>query len=209
MKTFELKGEVRNDFGKKASRTYRREGLIPCVVYGGHDEENLNFVVKQGDVRNLIYTPEVFLVNLDLGKNKMLAMVKELQFHPVREDVLHIDFLHVFEDKPVVIEIPVRLKGLAAGVRSGGKLSLDIRKLRVKALPANLPENLEVDVTKLELGKSIQVGDLSFEGLEILNAKNAVVCRVQLTRAARGAAAKAEGDADTDTGTDTEEGGEE
>ncbi|MFA5650176.1 MAG: 50S ribosomal protein L25/general stress protein Ctc [Proteiniphilum sp.] len=211
MKTFELKGEVRNDFGKKASRTYRREGLIPCVVYGGHDEENLNFVVKQGDVRNLIYTPEVFLVNLDLGKNKMLAMVKELQFHPVREDVLHIDFLHVFEDKPVVIEIPVRLKGLAAGVRSGGKLSLDTRKLRVKALPANLPENLEVDVTKLELGKSIQVGDLSFEGLEILNAKNAVVCRVQLTRAARGAAAKAEGDADTDTGTDTdtEEGGEE
>lgn len=209
MKTFELKGEVRNDFGKKASRTYRREGLIPCVVYGGHDEENLNFVVKQGDVRNLIYTPEVFLVNLDLGKNKMLAMVKELQFHPVREDVLHIDFLHVFEDKPVVIEIPVRLKGLAAGVRSGGKLSLDIRKLRVKALPANLPENLEVDVTKLELGKSIQVGDLSFEGLEILNAKNAVVCRVQLTRAARGAAAKAEGDVDTDTGTDTEEGGEE
>jgi large subunit ribosomal protein L25 len=211
MKTFELKGEVRNDFGKKASRSYRREGLIPCVVYGGHDEENLNFVVKQGDVRNLIYTPEVFLVNLDLGKNKMMAMVKELQFHPVREDVLHIDFLHVFEDKPVVIEIPVRLKGLAAGVRSGGKLSLDTRKLRVKALPANLPENLEVDVTKLELGKSIQVGDLSFEGLEILNAKNAVVCRVQLTRAARGAAAKAEGDADTDTGTDTdtEEGGEE
>ncbi len=209
MKTFELKGEVRNDFGKRASRTFRREGLIPCVVYGGHDEENLNFVVKQGDVRNLIYTPEVFLVNLDLGKNKMMAMVKELQFHPVREDVLHIDFLHVFEDKPVVIEIPVRLKGLAAGVRSGGKLSLDTRKLRVKALPANLPENLEVDVTKLELGKSIQVGDLSFEGLEILNAKNAVVCRVQLTRAARGAAAKAEGDVDTDTGTDTEEGGEE
>jgi len=210
MKTFELKGEVRNDFGKRASRTFRREGLIPCVVYGGHDEENLNFVVKQGDVRNLIYTPEVFLVNLDLGKNKMMALVKELQFHPVREDVLHIDFLHVFEDKPVVIEIPVRLKGLAAGVRSGGKLSLDTRKLRVKALPANLPENLEVDVTKLELGKSIQVGDLSFEGLEILNAKNAVVCRVQLTRAARGAAAKAEeGDVDTDTGTDTEEGGEE
>src|SRR5690554_1057461 len=191
MKTFELKGEVRNDFGKKASRTYRREGLIPCVVYGGHDEENLNFVVKQGDVRNLIYTPEVFLVNLDLGKNKMLAMVKELQFHPVREDVLHIDFLHVFEDKPVVIEIPVRLKGLAAGVRSGGKLSLDLRKLRVRALAANLPEELVINVEKLALGKSIQVGDLSFEGLELLNAKNAVVCRVQLTRAARGDAAAA------------------
>ena len=192
MKTFELKGEIREGFGKKAAKAYRREGLIPCVVYGGHDEQNLNFVVKQGDVRSLIYTHEVFLVNLDLGKTKMQSIVKETQFHPVKDDVLHIDFLHVFEDKPVVIEIPVRLKGLAAGVRAGGKLSLDIRKLKVKALPSKLPQELEVDVTKLELGKSIQVGDLSFEGLEILNVKNAVICRVQLTRAARGAAAKAE-----------------
>ncbi len=192
MKTFELKGEIRKDFGKKAARAYRREGLVPCVVYGGHDEDNTSFVVKQGDLRNLIYTSEVYLVNLDLGEKKIMSMMKEVQFHPVKDDVLHIDFLHVFDDKPVVIDIPVRLKGLAAGVRSGGKLSLDARKLKVKALPAVLPEELVVDVTKLELGKSIQVGDLSFEGIELLNAKNAVVCRVQLTRAARGAAAKAE-----------------
>ncbi|MEL7601131.1 MAG: 50S ribosomal protein L25/general stress protein Ctc [Proteiniphilum sp.] len=192
MKTFALKGEVRDDFGKKAARAYRSESLIPCVVYGGHNEENLNFVVKNGDVRNLIYTPEVFLVDLDLGKKKLQAVVKEVQFHPVKDTILHIDFLHVFEKVPVVIEIPVRLEGLAAGVRAGGKLSLDIRKLKVKALPAKLPEELVVNVEKLELGKSIQVGQLSFEGLEILNAKNAVICRVQLTRAARGAAAKAE-----------------
>jgi large subunit ribosomal protein L25 len=192
MKTFALKGEIRDDFGKKAARAYRSESLIPCVVYGGHNEENLNFVVKNGDVRNLIYTPEVFLVDLDLGKKKLQAVVKEVQFHPVKDTILHIDFLHVFEKVPVVIEIPVRLEGLAAGVRAGGKLSLDIRKLKVKALPAKLPEELVVNVEKLELGKSIQVGQLSFEGLEILNAKNAVVCRVQLTRAARGAAAKAE-----------------
>ena len=191
MKTFELKGEIREGFGKKAARAYRREGLVPCVLYGGHGEENVNFVVKQGDVRNLFYTSEVYLVNLDLGK-KMMSMMQEAQFHPVKDDVLHIDFLHVFEDKPVVIDIPVRLKGLAAGVKSGGKLSLDMRKLKVKALPANLPEELVIDVTNLELGKSIQVGELSFEGLEILTGKNAVVCRVQLTRAARGAAAKAE-----------------
>ncbi|HBG56813.1 50S ribosomal protein L25/general stress protein Ctc [Proteiniphilum sp. UBA1028] len=192
MKTFGLKGEIRDDFGKKAARAYRSESLIPCVVYGGHNEENLNFVVKSGDVRNLIYTPEVFLVDLDLGKKKITAVVKDVQFHPVKDTILHIDFLHVFENVPVVIEIPVRLEGLAAGVRAGGKLSLDIRKLKVKALPAKLPEELVVNVEKLELGKSIQVGQLSFEDLEILNAKNAVVCRVQLTRAARGAAAKAE-----------------
>ncbi|MDD4631019.1 MAG: 50S ribosomal protein L25/general stress protein Ctc [Proteiniphilum sp.] len=192
MKTFTLKGEIRDDFGKKAARAYRSENLIPCVVYGGHNEENLNFVVKSGDVRNLIYTPEVFLVDLDLGKTKLQAVVKDVQFHPVKDTILHIDFLHVFEKVPVVIEIPVRLEGLAAGVRAGGKLSLDIRKLKVKAVPAKLPEVLVVNVEKLELGKSIQVGQLSFDGLEILNAKNAVICRVQLTRAARGAAAKAE-----------------
>ncbi len=200
MKTFELKGEIRDDFGKKAARSFRAQGFIPCVVYGGHGAENLNFVVKAGDVRNLIYTPEVFLVNLDLGKEKMQGILKEVQFHPVKEQILHIDFLHVVEDKPVVIEIPVRLVGLAAGVRSGGKLSLDQRKLKVKALPAQLPEELVVNVEKLELGKSIQVGQLSFEGLEILNSKDAVVARVQLTRGARGAAAKAEAEeAETET----------
>lgn len=191
MKTFELKGEVREDFGKKAARVYRSEGLIPCVVYGGHGEENVNFVVKSSDVRNLVYTPEVYLVNLDLGTKKMMAVLKDLQFHPVKDNILHIDFLHVIESAPVVIEIPVRLQGLAAGVRAGGKLSLDMRKLKVKALPAQLPEELVVNVESLELGKSIQVAQLSFDGLELLNAKNAVVCRVQLTRAARGAAAKA------------------
>lgn len=195
MKTFELKGEIRDDFGRKAARSYRAEGLIPCVVYGGNGQENLNFVVKAGDVRNLIYTPEVFLVNLNLDKKKIQGILKELQFHPVKEEILHIDFLHVAEDKPVIIEVPVRLTGLAAGVRAGGKLSLDQRKLKVKALPAKLPEELVVNVEKLELGKSIQVGELNFEGLEILNSKDAVVARVQLTRAARGAAAKAESEA--------------
>jgi large subunit ribosomal protein L25 len=191
MKTFELKGEIRNDFGKKAAKAYRSQGLIPCVVYGGNNEENLNFLVKSGDVRKLIYTPEVQLVDLDLGSKKIKAILKEVQFHPVKEEILHIDFLHVFDNIPVVMEIPVQLEGLAEGVRAGGKLSLDMRKLKVKALADKLPEKLVIDVEKLQLGKSIQVGELQFEGLEILNSKNAVVCRVQLTRAARGAAAKA------------------
>ena len=161
------------------------------MVYGGDKNKNINFVVKNSDVRNLIYTPEVFLVDLDLGKEKLTAILKEIQFHPVKDTVLHIDFLHVFPAAPVVIDIPVRLTGLAAGVRAGGKLSLDMRKLKVKALAEKLPEELVINVESLELGKSIQVGQLNFEGLELLNAKNAVVCRVQLTRAARGAAAAA------------------
>ena len=206
MKTFELKGEIRDGFGKKAAKSYRRQGLIPCVVYGGHDEENLNFVVNQSDVRNLIYTPEVFLINLNLGGKKMQAILKDAQFHPVKDTVLHLDFLHVFESVPVVIELPVRLSGLAAGVKAGGKLSLDLRKLRVRALAANLPEELVVNVEKLKIGKSIQVGDLMFDGLELLNSKNAVVCRVQVTRATRSDmnAAALEGD-DTEGEETTEE----
>ena len=191
MKTFELKGEIRNDFGKKAAKAFRKEGLIPCVIYGNHGEGNINFVVKSSDIRGLVYTPEVFLVNLDLGKKKMQAILKDLQFHPVKENVLHADFLHIIETAPVVIEIPVRLNGLAVGVKSGGKLSLDKRKLKVKALPSKLPQILEVNVEHLDLGKSIQVNQLSFENLQLLDAPNAVVCRVQLTRAARGAAAAA------------------
>ena len=192
MKTFELVGEVREDFGKKAARSYRSEGLIPCVVYGGSNEKNLNFVVKKSDVRNLIYTPEVYLINLVLDGKSVMAILKEIQFHPVKDNILHIDFLHVFPNVPLVIELPVRLEGLAAGVKSGGKLSLDLRKLKVKALAEKLPQELVVNVEDLELGKSIQVGELNFEGLELLTPKNAVVCRVQLTRAARGAAAKAQ-----------------
>lgn len=191
MKSFELKGELRDSFGKKASVAFRKEGLVPCVVYGGHDAENTNFVVKANDVRKIIYTPEVFIVNLTLGDKKMMAILKEIQFHPVTDDILHVDFLHVFPGVPVVIDIPVRLTGLAEGVKAGGKLSLDSRKLKVKATHDKLPEELVVNVSSLGLGKSIQVGELSFEGLELLSPKNAVVCRVQLTRAARGAAAAA------------------
>jgi large subunit ribosomal protein L25 len=191
MKSFELKGEIRSDFGKKAAKTFRKEGLVPCVIYGGHGEGNISFVVKSGDLRGLIYTPEVFLVNLDLGEKKMMAILKDSQFHPVKDNVLHVDFLHVIETAPVTIEIPVRLQGLSVGVKAGGKLSLDKRKLKIKALPAQLPQELVVNVEHLDLGKSVQVGQLNFENLELLDSKNAVVCRVQLTRAARGAAAAA------------------
>lgn len=190
MKTFELKGTKREDLGKKATKALRVSDSIPAVIYGGDAKDATHFVVTNSDVRKLIYTPEIFLVNLTIDGTTCKAILKDIQFHPVTDKVLHVDFLHVTESKPIVIDVPVVLDGLAEGVRAGGKLSLDLRKLKVKAMYDKVPEKLHINVEKLALGKSIQTGDLSFEGLELLNAKNAVVCRVQLTRAARGAAAK-------------------
>lgn len=191
MKTFELKGSVRTDLGKKATKAFRKEGAIPAVIYGGENStEAIPFTVQAGDVRKLIYTPEIFLVDLTLDGKAYKAILKDIQVHPVTDEILHLDFLHVFENQPIVIEVPVVLDGLAEGVKAGGKLSLDTRKLRVKALYSQVPEKLHINIEHLALGKSVQVGELSFDGLELLNAKNAVVCRVQLTRAARGLAAK-------------------
>ncbi len=191
MKTFELKGEVRTDLGKKATKAIRNEGNIPAIIYGGETKETaIHFTVTNSDVRKLIYTPEIFLVDLTVGKDSYKAILKDIQVHPVTDAILHLDFLHVFDNKPIVIDVPVVLDGLAEGVKAGGKLSLDLRKLKVKANYDKVPEKVHIDVAGLALGKSIQVGELHFEGLELLNAKNAVVCRVQLTRAARGLAAK-------------------
>lgn len=190
MKTFELKGSLRTDLGKKATKASRKSDLIPAVIYGNDRKEAIAFTVSQGDVRKLIITPEIFLVDLNLDGKSYKAILKDAQFHPVSDGILHLDFLEVFDGKPIVMEVPVVLEGLAEGVKAGGKLSLDLRKLKAKANYDKIPEKLHVDVSHLALGKSIQVGELSFEGLELLNAKNAVVCRVQLTRAARGLAAK-------------------
>ena len=189
MKTFELKGTVRTDLGKKATKAERVVDNIPAVLYGG--KENVHFTTTVSDVRKLVYSPEVFVVNLDIDGKKTKAVMKALQFHPVTDKVLHIDFLQLTEDKPVIVELPVKLEGLAEGVKAGGKLALEMRKLKVKGLYTQIPENIVIDVTELGLGKSIQVAKVSVDKLEILNAKNAVVAQVKLTRAARGAAATA------------------
>jgi large subunit ribosomal protein L25 len=189
MKTFELKGTERTDLGKKATKVVRVSESVPCVLYGG--EKNIHFTATASDLRKLIYTPDVYVVNLEIDGKKCKAVMKALQFHPVSDKALHIDFLEVFETKPVIIEIPVKLIGLAEGVKAGGKLALQMRKLKVKGIYTQIPEHITVDVTSLGLGKTIQVDAVSVENLEILNAKNAVVAQVKLTRAARGAAAAA------------------
>ncbi|MDE6696978.1 MAG: 50S ribosomal protein L25 [Muribaculaceae bacterium] len=215
MKTFQLKAEARENLGKKAVKAIRNEGKIPAVLNGGKLVElpytgtleageklveldskrgiiTTDIVVKSEDVRKLIYTPEIFEIDLELNGKVRKAIMKDLAFQPVKDTVLHIDFLEVYPDKPIVMEVPVKIEGHAEGVKAGGKLQLSMRKLKVKALYTEIPEQLVVNVDHLGLGKSLAVGDLHFEGLELMNAKNAVVCAVQLTRAARGAAAKAE-----------------
>ena len=186
MKSFELAGEVRSEVGKKATKAVRSAEAIPCVLYGG--KENVHFTVTESAVRKLVYSPDVFVVNLTVGGVTTTSIMKELQFHPVTDKILHLDFLEISETKPVVVEVPVQLLGLAEGVKAGGKLSLETRKLKVKGLYKNIPEKIDVDVTSVGLGKTVQVGKLQVKDLEILNNKNAVVAQVKLTRAARGAA---------------------
>ena len=187
MKTLELNGSPRTDFGKKASKNVRNKGNVPCVLYGG--EKNLHFQVKKEDLRALIYTPAVHLIKLNIAEKAYMSILQDVQFHPVSDEPLHLDFLQIFEDKPILIEVPVKLNGFAAGVKDGGKLSLDLRKLKVKALYKDIPDFLEIDITNLELGNTVQVGVLEFPNMELMNTKNAVVCAVKLTRVARGIAA--------------------
>ena len=194
MKSIEIKGSLRTDIGKKATRELRKNNGVPCVLYGVKKDENglpvaTHFYVPTEGLRKLVYTPNIYLVNLDIDGTVVTAIMKDLQFHPVTDAILHVDFLQVEENKAIVMEVPVQLEGLAEGVRAGGKLALQIRKLKVKALYNAIPERLVIDVTPLGLGKTIKVGESSYEGLELLNAKDAVVCAVKLTRAARGAQA--------------------
>ena len=215
MKKFALEAQPRVELGKKAVKNLRKEGLIPAVINGGaivelpyngalkagqklveiDDKRGIittDITVRSEDVRKLVYTPDIFEVDLKLNGEDIKVVMKELQFQPVKDTLLHIDFLQVYPDKPIVMEVPVQIEGHAEGVKAGGKLTLSMRKLKVKALYSEIPERLVINVDHLGLGKSLAVGDLHFEGLELMNAKNAVICAVQLTRAARGAAAKAE-----------------
>ncbi|MDE5809814.1 MAG: 50S ribosomal protein L25 [Muribaculaceae bacterium] len=192
----------------------RSEGLIPVVLNGGEIIEagknvklapgqkiveigngkamiTTDLVVNNDAVRKLIYTPDIFAIELTFNGETKMAVLKEIQFHPVKDTILHIDLLEVNEKKPVVMEVPVQLEGHAEGVKAGGKLTLSMKKIKVKAPYTNIPERVVINVDNLGLGKTLQIGELHFDGLELVNAKNAVVCAVQLTRAARGAAAAA------------------
>ena len=196
MKEISVSGKKRTETGKKASKLLRKEGLIPCNLYGEAKGENglpeaFAFVAPFNELRKAVYTPHIFVVKLNIDGVERKAVLKELQFHPTTDALLHVDFYELNETKPLTIGIPVRLNGLAQGVRDGGRINLSIRKINVRAPYKNIPEVLDIDVTNLQLGKSIKVAELSFEGLEIATPAEVVVCSVKATRASRSAAAQA------------------
>lgn len=196
MKSIDVKGTARVAGGKKAAKEIRKQGLIPCNLYGESRGENglpvaESFAVEASEVRNLVYSPDIYSVNLTIDGKEHKAIMKELQFHPVSDQLLHIDFYEINETKPIVMEVPIKLNGLAEGVKAGGKLAASVRKLKVKAPYTAIPERLNIDVTALGLGKTIKVGELSFEGLELVTSPSVVVCQVKMTRGAKSAATKA------------------
>jgi large subunit ribosomal protein L25 len=194
MKEFSVSGSKRATTGKKAAKELRKEGLVPCNLYGEKKGENglpeaLAFAIPAAQLRKVVYTPHVYVVNLTIDGEAHKAVMKELQFHPTTDALLHIDFYEVNETKPITIGIPVKLTGHAQGVRDGGRLSQAVRQLNVTAPYKQIPETLEIDVTNLKLGKAIKVAELSFDGLEIATPAQVVVCSVKATRASRAAAA--------------------
>ncbi len=196
MKQITIEGTSRADLGKKATKAVRANGNVPCVLYGEKKDENgkpvaIHFEVSEKQINKLVFTPHIYLVDIKIDGEDHKGIMKEIQFHPVKDNVLHVDFFEVHAEKPIVMGVPIAAKGLADGVRAGGRLMMMIRKLQVRALYENIPEKLDVDVTKLQLGKSINAGQLNYDNLEIITPKEVIVCTVKMTRAAMGAAAAA------------------
>lgn len=189
MKTLVVKGQKRKSLGKKEAKQLRSQELVPAVLYG--TTEPIHFSVPFSEMRPLVYTPEVHLVNLDIEGTVYSAIIQDIQWHAVEEQILHIDFLKVEADKKVKVDLPIKIVGMAKGIKAGGKLKSNLRKLKVKALAKDLPDAIEINVTKLGIGQSIKVGDLALDNIEILDKKTNVIVAVTVTRAAKGAAGAA------------------
>ncbi|MEG0498339.1 MAG: 50S ribosomal protein L25 [Alistipes sp.] len=184
MKVLSIKAHSRSEYGKKATKAVRREGFIPCVLCGG--SETIAFTVDPKEIKPLIYSPHSYIIEFDVEGKKEQAVLRDAQFHPVREEILHLDFYRVQAGKPVSISIPVRLDGSAEGVKLGGKLMLSARKLVVSAMVDQLPDEIAVDITNLGVGQTIFVGDLKVEGLKFITPATTAICAVRVTRATRG-----------------------
>ncbi len=184
MKTVEIIGYNRANLGKTEAKQLRADGNVPCVLYGG--KEQTHFYAPMILFRDVVYTPEARFVELNVEGKKVRAILQDLQFHPVSEVILHADFLELFDDKPVTMEIPLKTEGNAPGVQSGGKLIMKLTHLKVKALPANMPEFITIDINDLKLGKTIKVRELSQGDYEIQNSPLVSLCSVEVPRAMRG-----------------------
>jgi large subunit ribosomal protein L25 len=183
MKTIEIKGSFRTELGKKSSKELRKAGNVPCVIYG--KEMNIHFYVHENSFKNLVYTPEAHLVQLSIEDKVYRAVLKDMQFHPVKDNILHADFIEVLDKKPVIINIPVRITGDSVGVIAGGKLSIKRRNLKVKGLADDLPESLHIDITDLKIHEGIKVGELAYDKIELLDPKKSMVLTIATSRVAQ------------------------
>ncbi|MBN2522944.1 MAG: 50S ribosomal protein L25/general stress protein Ctc [Bacteroidales bacterium] len=208
MKSIEIKAELRKEIGKKHSKALRRKGLVPCVMYG--EEEVMHLAAPENEFRHIIYTHDVYLIKLNIEGKIHQAILQDIQFHPVTDHLLHIDFIRVFDNKPAIISLPVVLTGSSVGIREGGKLRQRRRYLKVKGLVKDMPDNLIIDITDLKIGDFIKVETLQYDNLELLDPARAMVVGVSTSRIAKGmeeAVPEVEEEAEAEEG--AEEGAEE
>ena len=180
MKTIEINALLRTETGKKVSKMLRSEGNVPCVMYGG--EEVLHFYSHENNFKNLVYSPSVYVVQINIDDKKYKAVLQDIQFQPVTDKIIHVDFVQVFDDKPVLMNVPIKVTGESAGIKAGGKLRMKRRTIKVRGFLKDLPDALEIDITSLNIGMSIKIHELSFDNLEILDPARAMVVAVISSR---------------------------
>ncbi|HBB93348.1 MAG: 50S ribosomal protein L25/general stress protein Ctc [Bacteroidetes bacterium GWF2_49_14] len=185
MKTFDLNGTLRTELGKKATKKVRKEESIPCILYGSG--EPIHFMANAKEFGHIVYTPSVYLLNINIEGTIHQAIIQAIQFHPVSDLILHMDFLRVVEGQPVSVSIPVQLEGFAKGVQQGGKLKMEMKRVKIRGEATKLPDALILDVTELEVGLTIKVRDLKYDDFTMLDPKNAVIVSLKTTRAVKGA----------------------
>ncbi len=180
MKSIEISGQLRKETGKSETRKLRKSENVPCVLYGG--EEVIHFYAHKNSFRDIVYTSDVFLITFDIEGKRIRATLKDIQFHPVTDEILHIDFIEVIDNKPITINIPVRLSGVSPGVKGGGKLRFRTRSLKIKGIADSIPECINVDISNLHIGDSVKVEDLDLEGLNILSPQTLLIVKVVTAR---------------------------
>ena len=191
MKHFTLNGQVRQKGNKAVIKAFRRQGLVPCNLYGTGIEDNILFTVSEKELKGLTHTPSSFIVDIVLDGKTYMAVAHEYQWHPVEDNCLHVDFLAVDEKSPIPIDVPLHIFGHPVGAQAGGKFTQSARALKVQALMKDLPDQLDIDVTPLELDKRMVAGELKFENIKIVSDKNTIICSVKTTRAMQQAAVEA------------------
>jgi len=180
MKTIEIKGSIRTELGKKRSKNTRKEGNVPCVIYG--KEQNVHFHTHENNFKNIVYTPDAHLVSVDLDGKVYKVVLQDIQFHPVTDKITHVDFVEIFDNKPIVVSLPISISGDSVGVKAGGKLRIKKRHLKVRGLANEIPESLPIDITNIKINHSVKVGDLKYDKIELIDPKITTILSVATSR---------------------------